>query len=216
MRYVKNDIPGQSRNNLIVFAVILLVSLLVPIANPSSLSAQTSEIRATVEDPTAALSVSSVNYQLVSNRYNAQITVRIKFVDTIRVYMNGNLIDTKFVANSGEWVEYTFDILLPDDQVHEIVFQGSNSMTSVIAEESVQAKYVEPDPEPGPDPAPTPTPGPQPDPNDNSHNPWWPLPPNTGELLTDSPQNILVLLAGVFGVGFVIFVIRRKKESKKS
>lgn len=204
MRYVSGVVQKRFRNNSILFLLVvaLFSSCSVVVATSSQLSAQTAEIRATVDNPTVVITVTSIQYLSIHNQFIARITVSTRFADTVRVYLSGNLVASQPVPYSDEWMELTFDVVLPNDLEYDVMLQASNASASTVAETIVQAQYPQ-----NPDDTDT---------NDTNEttNPWWPLPPNTGELFIGTPKNIVILTSGVLGFsGILILLIRRRSRN---
>ena len=207
MRYANSVVAKRfSRNSLIVLLGVLLSSIITPIVISPLLSAQTAEIRATVEDPTVAISVISIEYQSINGQSVARITARTRFSETVRAYMSGVLVATQSVAYGSVWTELTFDILLPDDQAYEIILQASNSSATTVAETIVQAQYpVDPN-----------NPETPPEESDTGSNLWWPLPPNTGELFIPSPQNVAIWMSCVTAAGIILCALWHRRKHNEN
>lgn len=183
---------------LVIVGVILggFATIISPMS--STAYAATSQIRATVDNPTVALSVHSVDYLMINGQYVARVSVGVRFADSLRIYLNGSLLSTQSVTYSEDWSDITFDVILPSgDQTHEIIIQASNTTSSTIAEATVEATYPEDtDEEPG---------------TAEGGGSTSPLAPNTGVLSVGTPQSVLFWSGVVIvGAGVVCVAVRRR------
>ena len=214
MLFVKNDMPKKRNLVNLLFAVALFVGgAVASIAAPASLSAQTAEVNVNIEDPTVAISVVSIDYQIVNSQTVARLTAKFRFADTVQVYLDGTLVQTQAVSYSDEWFELVFDVLLPDDGQHEITIQAFDGSSSTVAEVVVRAQYPE-----------------DPDNNDNSDgessdggssgsvaedgdNSWWSLRPNTGGRFAGTPQNFAIWLNLAIFLTMTLYIIHRRRNN---
>lgn len=212
----KSAIKKPSLGNFLIIISMFFGSIIVPLATSSSSLAQsaTSEINAVIEDPTVALSVVSVEYVSINGQPVARVTAKVRFAENVIVYRNGQQIVTQSVTYGGAWTELVFDILLPSsDQMYEIIIQATNITSATVAEATVMAQHTK---DPGDDGDGSS------DKDDQSdavgQNPWWPLPPNTGEIFVGTPQNFAIWLNSAIALTVILLVIakRRKNITKSS
>lgn len=182
---------------LVIVGVVLggFVAVLSPLSTTAY--AATSQIRATVDNPTVALSVHSVNYLMANGQYVARVSVGVRFAENVIVYLDGQPVATQTVTYSEDWAELVFDVVLPDgDGTHEIMIQATNTASATVAEATVQATYPE---DTGEEPGTT-----------EGGDPTSPLAPNTGVLSVGTPQSVLFWGSVVVVGAGVVYVVRRR------
>lgn len=187
-------------------------------ATTSAQQSQSSEINVTVEDPSPAVRVISIEYYTLNGQYYARVTAQTRFTATLQAYLDGMFIEERTIAQDDIWTTNVFDILLPDENVHEITLRAIGSRVPTVAEDELLVQYEEDTTPPDDD-----------DTNDDDNGgagtgddtnddtderPWWLRAPNTGALSLDTSFGMTVALAGVLGLLFIAIVLRSRQANQ--
>ena len=213
-KHTKPNQPNarRPRHSLLVVAALVAAGASGWLAAPDvRVAAQTSEIRAVLEDPTVALTVTDVEYYMVGTQRYARITSQVRFADQVELHFDGVLLGSQSVTYASTWATIIFAVPLSDDEAHEVVLRAFDGAEATITDTILTLRYTPDPPDTGEEEPGTTTPTPKP-----PSAGFWVGPPNTGVWVPVSrPWAVLISLAILTLVSFWLVVAHRRRQATR-